>query len=118
MMILGIAVPGWLRSASETVLGVVLAVVPLAMRIAWTPALLLGVLATGGLCAALLIAISALSDDDRDAMQATQTDAAHAVVPDPFVEELHRLFPLVYHHSRREKPRFRRVMEKLRRLIR
>lgn len=113
MIIHGIATQRWLRPASETALGIALALVPLALWIAWTPILLVAVLATGAVCAALLIAIAGLGHDE-----AAQDDAERVVVPDAFVEQLHRLFPLVYHHSRREKQGFRRMMEKLRRLMR
>lgn len=114
MSMLGIASARWLRPAGETGLGIVLALVPLALWIAWSPVVLLAVLVTGGVCAALLIAISALQDD----AQAAQLDAARVVVPETFVEEVHRLSPLVYHHGLRERRRFRRAMEKLRRLMR
>jgi hypothetical protein len=116
-MILGVAALGPLREVVETGLGIVLALVPLGLWIAWSPGVLFAVLVTGGVCAALLIALSALEDGPTDEDGAAQQDPARVVVPDAFVEELHRLFPLVYHHSRGEKRRFRRAMETLRRLM-
>ena len=109
------AAADWLRAAGELALGIVLAMVPLALWIAWSPDVLLLVIAAGGVSAALLVALSGRARDEttRD----SQADAVHAVVPDAFVEELHRLFPLVYHHSLREKQGFRRTMERLRRLM-
>jgi hypothetical protein len=116
MIIHGMATLRWLRPASETALGIVLALVPLALWIAWSPTLLVAVLATGAACAALLIAIAG---PGRDAAAGdAQDEAEQVVVPDSLVEELHALFPLIYHHSRREKQGFRRTMEKLRRLTR
>jgi len=118
MMILGVTVVRPLRAAVETVLGIVLALVPLALWIAWSPALLFAVIVTGGVCAALLIALWHWQDESLEAARDLDEDPAHAEVPDAFVEELHRLFPLVFHHSRQEKQRFRRTMETLRRLMR
>jgi hypothetical protein len=118
MMILGITSVRSLKAAGETGLGIVLAVVPLALWVAQSPAVLLAVLATGGVCAALLVALSGLQDASLEEARNAQEDPARADVPDAFVEELHHLFPLVYHHSRREKQRFRRTMETLRRLMR
>lgn len=116
MVVHGVSSPRWLRPVAETTLGIVLAVVPLALWVAWSPALLVAVLVIGAVCAALLVAIYRPLPDD--APQNTQEDTAHAVLPDGFVEELHRLSPLVYHHGLEGKPSFRRTMEKLRRLIR
>jgi len=110
MMVLGITVVRPLKAAGETALGILLALVPLALWIAWSPAILVAVIVTGGVCAALLIALCRWQDESLE--------EAHAEVSDAFVEELHHLFPLVYHHSRREKQRFRRTMETLRRLMR
>jgi len=102
----------WRRAASEVALGIVLAVVPLALWVAWSPAVFLIVVFSGGTCAALLIALWGRSESEHgDAVE------SRAVVSDQFVEEMHRLFPLTYHHSRKGKLRFRRTMEKLRRLV-
>ena len=117
MMILGVTVVRPLKAVGETVLGILLAAVPLALWIAWSPAILFAVIVTAGVCAALLIALSRLQDEPRDEARNLEEDPAHIEVPDAFVEELHQLFPLVYHHSRREKQRFRRTMETLRRLM-
>lgn len=118
MMILSITFVRVLKAVGETVLGIMLAVVPLALWVAWSPAVLLVVLATAAVCAALLIALSRLQDETLEDSRNAREDPARADVPDAFVEELHHLFPLVYHHSRREKQRFRRTMESLRRLMR
>jgi len=102
----------WLRATAETALGIVLAVVPLALWVAWSPAVLLVVVAAGAVSAALLVALWRLPDGAHAGGR-----ASHAVVSDRFVEDMHRLFPLNYHHSRTGKARFRRTMEKLRRSI-
>lgn len=118
MVILTVTLARALRAAGETGLGIVLALVPLALWVAWSPAVLLAILVAGGVSAALLVVLSWLEDAPADEARMPQDDAGRVAVPDAFVEELHRLFPLVYHHSRREKRGFRRVMDKLRRLMR
>ena len=118
MMILGIAYVRSLKAAVETVLGIVLALVPLALWVAWSPAVLFAVLATAAACAALLIALSRWQDAPPEGARNAREGSARVEVPDAFVEELHHLFPLVYHHGRREKRRFRGTMETLRRLMR
>lgn len=62
-MILGIPFVRSLKAVGETVLGIVLAVVPLALWVAWSPTALFAVLVTGGVCAVLLIALSKLRDE-------------------------------------------------------
>ena len=39
------------------------------------------------------------------------------MVDDRFYAEMHRVFPLVHHHSRRESARFRGAMQRVRRLL-
>ena len=107
--------PNWLRAASEVALGIILALVPLALWVAWSPDVLLFVIVAGAISAALLVALSRGQHDAT--AQGSRENAVQTVVPDAFVEELHRLLPLVYHHSLREKRGFRRTMEKLRRLM-
>jgi len=107
-----VAGPGWLRAAGELALGIVLALVPLALWVAWSPDMLLFVIAAGGVSAALLIVLWGPSESGR-----IEEGQPRTVVSDQFVEEVHRLFPLTYHHSRRGKLRFRRAMEKLRRMV-
>jgi len=108
-----VVIPARLTAVGETVLGIVLAAVPVAVWVAWSPLVLLIVLAAGCVCAALLVALSRLADAER-----ARSGEPMAFVSDQFVEEVHRLFPLTYHHSRKEKPRFRRAMDKLRRMAR
>jgi hypothetical protein len=74
MMILGVAAVRPLREVAETGLGVVLALVPLGLWIAWSPGVLFAVLVTGGVCAALLIALSALRDEPTDEDGSAQHD--------------------------------------------
>ena len=105
-------------SVIATVLGVTLAAVPVALWVAWTPLVFVGVLIVGAVSAALLVL---LLDHLRSAVgeRADRSDAQRGgIVPDEFVEEIHRIFPLTYHHGRIGRARFRRTMDKLRHLIR
>jgi hypothetical protein len=107
-----------LTSIGVAVLGIVLAAVPLALWIAWTPGLLLGVLAVGGASAVLIIA---LVDWQRIAVGDWRTKrdpASRDAVSDEFVAEVQRISPLTYHHARIGKARYREAMERLRQLLR
>jgi hypothetical protein len=98
-----------LRRIGEAGIGIVLASTPLLLWIAWTPTIVVGVMATAVLCAALLVL---LTESSRD-----QGGKARRALPPEFVAEVHELFPLTYHHSRHETPRFRRTMNRLSRLM-
>jgi hypothetical protein len=95
---------------AETALGVVLAVTPVALWVAWTPDLLLGVMA-----AALAAAIALAALNLR--WGATGDVPERPALPDEFVEQVHRLFPLTYHHSTAGPARFREAMARLSNLI-
>ena len=98
-----------LRRIAETGIGVVLASTPLLLWIAWTPAILVGVMATAVLSGALLVL---LTESSRD-----QGSNVRRALPPEFVAEVQQLFPLTYHHSLHETPRFRRAMKRMSRLI-
>lgn len=98
-----------LRSIGATGVGVVLAATPLAILIAWTATLLLGVMLVAALSAALLVLLTESPGD--------QGGNAPSTLSPEFVDEVQRLFPLTYHHSRHETPRFRRAMKRLSRLM-
>jgi hypothetical protein len=108
----------WL-SGTEVSLGVVLAVTPITLWVAWTPLVLLVAVAAAVVSACLLALIHgrrgfAHEDLDPD----LPSESLQPVLPDGFVEQIHQIFPLTYHHSRIESPRFRRAMQKLRDLLR
>lgn len=101
-----------LSRIGETGLGIVLAVVPVALWVAWTPIVCAVVIAVGFVAAALLIALSYR----RAAEDASASPGeAPPALPDTFVATVHEVFPLTYHHSREGPRRFRSAMEKLRR---
>lgn len=104
----------WMRrlaSVGETGLGIMLALVPVLLWVAWTPFLFAAVLVAAAVSAALLV----LLHSTGDAPQAT--GGPGAALPAEFVEEIHRVFPLTYHHSFIGAERFRRAMENLRRML-
>jgi hypothetical protein len=104
--------PHWLLALAETVLGLVLAATPVTLWIAWTPALLGGALAASLGCALLLVALHRLDPTTRDGAEAPRPR-----VDERFFHEMHRIAPLVHHHSLRESARFRGAMDRARRLV-
>lgn len=102
----------WLVALLETVLGLALAATPVALWIAWTPALLGAVLAGCVACALLLVWLQRW-----DAAALAAVESPRPRVDDRFFAEMHRVFPLVHHHSRRESARFRGAMQRVRRLL-
>ncbi|MGQ0654695.1 MAG: hypothetical protein ACT4P4_20915 [Betaproteobacteria bacterium] len=98
----------------ETGLGIVLAAMPVALWVAWTPIAWAVVMAVGFVAAALLIALS----HRRGAQdQSASPGEAAPALPDTFIATVHEVFPLTYHHSREGPRRFRSAMEKLRRVV-
>lgn len=107
-----------LRAFGVGALGIILAAVPLALWVAWTPGMFLVVLGMGWASAVLIIALvdwQRYAGDDRHAQRGGDSAAA---VSDEFVAEIQRISPLTYHHAWIEKARFRTAMEKLRQLLR
>jgi hypothetical protein len=101
-----------LSRIGETGLGIVLALVPVALWVAWTPIVWVVVMAVGFAAAALLIELSRRrASEDANALPGEAPPA----LPDTFTATIHELFPLTYHHSREGPRRFRSAMEKLRR---
>lgn len=99
-----------------TLLGIVLAVTPVALWIAWTAALVLWIMLAAVVCAILLSMIESSLPSSRN--QRPDAGAGGRVdLPEEFIEEVHRLFPLTYHHSRHETARFRQAMRNLSQLI-
>jgi hypothetical protein len=95
-----------LSSIATTLLGVILAVTPVALWVAWSAGLVLAVMAVALVAAGLLVLLAESSPPQRP-------DGGKVVLPPHFIEEVHELFPLTYHHSARGPSRFRRAMERL-----
>jgi hypothetical protein len=88
-----------------------------ALWIAWTAALVVWIMLVAAVCAVLL---ALLMESSRPGARNHDSPAGAdggVVMSEEFIEEVHRLFPLTYHHSRLETARFRQAMKRLSRLI-
>ncbi len=97
-------------------LGIFLALTPVALWIAWSAALVIGIVLIAALCAVLLALLESSLPSARSRPD-TASSAGRVILPEEFIEEVHRLFPWTYHHSRHETTRFRQAMQSLSRLI-
>ena len=103
-----------LAAAASTLLGVILAVTPVMLWVAWTETVLFIVVAVVIVSAGLL---AALEERLHGPSGGPGAGVGSARLPDRFVDEIHQIFPLTYHHSMRPRARFRQTMEKLSRMI-
>jgi hypothetical protein len=111
----GVAVADRLRSLAMTVLGIILSLVPPALWVAWSETVLVIVVAVALASATLLIV---LADWTAGVEERRPTGSAPTRGrTDEAVAEIHRIFPLTYHHSVIEKARFRQAMQKVRQLL-
>lgn len=100
-----------LRHVVEIMLGCVLAVTPVTLWIAWTATQVLCMMLLALVCAALLALLVESAPDEQ------HQGSGSVALPPEFIEEVHRLFPLTYHHSRHETQRFRQAMKRMSQLI-
>jgi hypothetical protein len=91
----------------RTLLGVILALTPVALWIAWSPSLLFGVMAIALVSAVLLVLLTESSPRDQAGQDGRVT------LPEGFVDEVQHLYPLIYHNSLTGSSRFRLVMKRL-----
>jgi hypothetical protein len=113
MSISGPAVLAALRSGAMTFLGIVLALVPPALWVAWTETLLLTVVLIGVASAVLLVLLADFGPEEAPPREAPRRE----VLDEAAVAELHRIFPLTYHHSLVGRARFHRAMHRVLQLI-
>src|SRR5687767_9885752 len=92
------------RVATAT-LGALLAITPAALWVAWSATAVFVVLVAAVVSAGLLVLLTESSPQGKD---------DSVTLPEEFIDEVHRLFPLTYHHSAAGPSRFRRAMERLR----
>jgi hypothetical protein len=104
-------------TGAESGLGIVLAVTPITLWVAWTPSILMVAVAVAVISASLLVLLNRRRGS-ASPEAARHTDDSQPVLPDGFVEEIHQIFPLTYHHSRSGPARFRRAMDRLGRPLR
>lgn len=95
------------------VLGIVLALTPLALWVAWSEQGWLLVLAIGAAAFIGLLICHWLSDDDRPASGGSK----RANVSDEFLAELSRMGPWTYHNRLTGHARFKKKMARLRKLL-
>jgi hypothetical protein len=100
-----------LAGIGETGLGIVLALVPVALWVAWTPFVWVTVVAVGVVASALLVGLGYWRP------QADEASSARRELPEEGIAAIHEIFPLTYHHSFRQTARFRRAMDRLRRVL-
>lgn len=106
-----------LGHVGATGLGIVLAVTPVALWIAWTASLVVCIMLVAIVSAALFAGLTELLQRRAQNQSGREAAGGAVILPDEFIEEVHRLFPLTYHHSRHETPRFRRAMRRLSALL-
>ena len=92
-------------------LGIILAAVPLALWVAWSPGVYLAVLAVGGASAVLIIALVDWGRVETSDPSLARSGEPTAAVSDEFVAEIQRISPLTKTH-------YRGAMERLRQLLR
>jgi hypothetical protein len=86
----------------------------MAMWVAWSPTVFAVVVATGTVSAAMLVLLIDRGGVESDFPNASASAGPRTILPGEFVEEMHRIFPLTYHHSLKGRSRFRSAMNKLR----
>ena len=96
-----------LARGATTLLGVILAVTPVALWIAWSATLVIAIMAIAMLSALLLAALTESGAPRHDGA------SGRVALPEEFIDEVHRLFPLTYHHSAAGPSRFQRAMSRL-----
>ena len=106
-----------LRSIGMTILGIILSLIPPALWVAWTETILLVVVAVGVVSAAALVVLADAEAKGVEDKQAVAGIARRRTLADESIVEIHRIFPLTYHHSLVEKTRFHQAMEKIRQLL-
>jgi hypothetical protein len=103
-----------LAGIGESVLGMVLALMPVALWVAWTPFVWLIVVAVGVFAGALLVALEYWRPQAHESANSPRRE----LPPDEAIAAIHEVFPLTYHHSFRETTRFRLAMDTVRRVLR
>ena len=107
-----------LREIGFVILGLVLALVPLALWVAWSETAFFTVLSICALATTLFIALAWLgAKPDRVSPPFADTRPP-AVVSDEAIAEMHRLMPFTYHHRSLKDPRLGRIFAPLLALLR
>lgn len=104
------------RELGLVLLGLLLAAVPLALWLAWSPAVYYGVFTVCFVAAGLYILLSRTGAAERVPPGARVE--APARLSEAFIEELHQQTPLTFHHRRLGDQRIRNKLARLRALMR
>jgi hypothetical protein len=81
-----------IRSAAMTALGIVLALIPPALWVAWTESVLMMVVAAGAVSAALLVVLAEFETQTAEDQQTRHGVGSREVLPDESIAEVHRSF--------------------------
>lgn len=107
----------WLPGV-ETGLGIALAVTPVTLWVAWTPSVFFAAVAVAAISAILLVLLNRHWRSAPEHANSTPRDSCpQPVLPDGFIENIHQIFPLTYHHSIIGRARYRDAMQRLRQLL-
>lgn len=110
-----IPLPGLMREIAIVFCGLTMAVIPLALWVAWSRPVFSGVLIICMLAMAVVVILSRFGEDeiapDGDIEPGKQK------LDSEFLQELQRHLPLTHHHRTLSDPRIRRKMAKLRAMI-
>ena len=105
------------RSWGLISLGVILMMTPLALWVAWTGTMLLIVLATGTLAGVLYCVLAETQEPANLGQGVSPKYGPVESLPYGFVEALHEISPLTYHHRIIGSPIFQRKMVRLKELL-
>ena len=94
-------------------LGLVLTVTPLAMWVAWTETILLGVIVVGALAGVLYCVLFRFERPEAPLRRDGAEEERAEELSDAFIEETTELHPFVHHHQRAGTPIFRAAMAHL-----
>ena len=91
-------------------LGLVLMVTPLALWVAWTKAIFLGVLATGAIALVLYGVLQRFERPADSARSDTPVYVRGKLWPYKLIVELQKLHPFIHHHRPSGSPKFQMAM--------
>ncbi len=94
-------------------LGLVLMVTPLALWVAWTETIFLGVLATGATALVLYGVLDRFERPANPAQSETSDFVRAEILPDKIIGDLQNLHPYIHHHRPSGGSKFHTVMYRL-----
>jgi len=101
-----------LREIAMVVLGLILAVVPLALWLAWSETAFYSVLAVGAVAMGLILALISFGPDDDRPTRTTMVSAPELIA------EIQQLAPITDHHRRLGDPRLAKMLAVIRAMMR